>query len=223
MVSEPGVYKNIGIMGGTFDPIHLGHLLAAEEARVEYDLEEVIFVPAGCPPHKSKDQVSHGEHRYMMTVIATINNPYFRISPIEMEASSPAYTIHTVQRFRQELGPGHNLFFITGADAILDIDTWKGCDELLDLCNFIALTRPGYPLYHLENRLGLTRSDLREKIQILSIPGIGISSTEIRRRARQGRTIKYMTPAGVEQYILKNRLYREEKTERRPKKRPYIV
>ena len=197
---------NIGIMGGTFDPIHIGHLLAAEEAREKYNLEKVYFVPVGYPPHKKEELLSHAQHRYMMTVLATVTNPYFVISRIEMDASvhTYTYTIDTVTQFREILGPEKKLYFITGADAILDINTWKGYDELLQLCYFIAVTRPGYSLSRLEQK---TSRELLSRISILTIPGVGISSTDIRERVKENKTIKYLTTSGVEQYILKNKLY----------------
>ncbi len=197
---------NIGIMGGTFDPIHIGHLLAAEEAREKYNLEKVYFVPVGYPPHKKEELLSHAQHRYMMTVLATVTNPYFVISRIEMDASAHTYTytIDTVTQFRELLGPEKKLYFITGADAILDINTWKGYDELLQLCYFIAVTRPGYSLSRLEQKTG---KELLSRISILTIPGVGISSTDIRERVKENKTIKYLTTSGVEQYILKNKLY----------------
>lgn len=199
--------ESIGIMGGTFDPIHLGHLLAAEEARERYGLEEVIFVPAGYPPHKEKGELSHQEHRYLMTIIATINNPIFKVSRVELEAESYTYTVDTVAYFRNLLGPDKKIYFITGADAILDITTWEGYDRLLDMCHFIAVTRPGFSLDHLEEKLKSLDYRLFSKILILSIPGMAISSTCIRRRVKKGKTIKYLTTSGVEQYILKNKLY----------------
>lgn len=204
---------NIGIMGGTFDPIHLGHLLAAEEARERYHLERVIFVPARTPPHKEEEMLSYGEHRYMMTVIGTINNRYFSVSRIELDAPSHAvnYTVDTISRFKEIFGEGRKLFFITGADAILDLTTWKGYETLLSMCEFIAVTRPGYSLSRLKGIFDSEHSGFLSRISLLTIPGLAISSTEIRGRARQGQTIKYLTTSGVEQYILKNRLYIETK------------
>ncbi|RQD76844.1 MAG: nicotinate-nucleotide adenylyltransferase [Candidatus Syntrophonatronum acetioxidans] len=196
-------------MGGTFDPIHLGHLVAAEEARERYNLEEVIFVPAGYPPHKEKEELSSQEHRYMMTVIATINNPIFKVSRVELEAESYTYTVDTVAYFRKTLGPDKNLYFITGADAILDITTWEGYERLLEMCYFIAVTRPGFSLEHLEDKLKSLDPRLFSRILILSIPGMAISSTCMRRRVKKGKTIKYLTTSGVEQYILKNKLYKQ--------------
>ncbi|PKM83517.1 MAG: nicotinic acid mononucleotide adenylyltransferase [Firmicutes bacterium HGW-Firmicutes-13] len=206
---KTGTKRNIGIMGGTFDPIHLGHLLGAEEARETYDLDEVIFVPAGYPPHKKEELLSHAEHRYMMTVLATITNPYFKVSRIELDISthSYTYTLDTVTWFKKILGSEKELYFITGADAVLDIVTWKGFDRLLKICKFIAVTRPGYSLSRLEETLGSVYADLLDRILILTIPGVAISSTEIRKRVQEGKTIKYLTTSGVEKYILKNKLY----------------
>ncbi len=202
---------NIGIMGGTFDPIHLGHLLAAEEAREKYHLEKVIFVPSGNPPHKEEEMLSHWEHRYMMTVIATITNRFFSVSRIELDAAlhSVNYTVDTISKIRDIYGEDRKLYFITGADAILDLATWKGYEDLLDMCQFIAVTRPGYSLTRLRAIFDSEHSGLLSRILILTIPGLAISSTEIRQRVHQGKTIKYLTTSGVEQYILKNNLYRE--------------
>ncbi len=204
---------NIGIMGGTFDPIHLGHLLAAEEARERYLLEKVIFVPTRTPPHKEGDILTYGEHRYMMTVIGTINNRYFSVSRIELDAPmhNVNYTVDTISQFRKIFGQDRKIFFITGADAILDLTTWKGYEELLDMCEFIAVTRPGYSLSRLKGVFDTEHVGLLSRISLLTIPGLAISSTEIRDRVRLGKTIKYLTTSGVEQYILKNKLYLEKK------------
>lgn len=210
------VTGNIGIMGGTFDPIHLGHLLAAEEARERYLLERVIFVPARTPPHKEEGMLSFEEHRFMMTVIGTINNSYFTVSRIELDAPNHSvnYTVDTITRFREIFGENRKLFFITGADAILDLTTWKGYEMLLSMCEFIAVTRPGYSLSRLKGIFDSEHSGLLSRISILTIPGLAISSTQIRERVGQGKTIKYLTTSGVEQYILKNKLYLNKNNEK---------
>ena len=197
----------LGIMGGTFDPIHFGHLVAAEEARIRFGLDQVIFVPAGQPSHKKPYPVTDHEHRYVMTVLATCSNLHFTVSRIELERAGPTYTIDTLRQFRHEHGAGVQFYFITGADAILDILTWRDSSELVGLCEFIAATRPGYDLSGLERALS---PELRGHVHPLTIPGIEISSTEIRQRTSGGLPIKYLTPPEVEAYIRKYHLYRHD-------------
>jgi nicotinate-nucleotide adenylyltransferase len=200
----------LGIMGGTFDPIHLGHLVTAEEVRIQYGLDHVIFVPSGQPPHKEILNISDPEHRYLMTMLATITNPYFTVSRVEIDQPphSLTYTIDTIRYFRSYFGEKAHLYFITGADAILEILTWKDYRELLATCTFIAATRPGYSLNRLKDTLGAACPDTLQNIHILEIPAVAISSTLIRRRVAEGKTIKYLTPESVTEYILKNHLYR---------------
>lgn len=200
---------SIGLMGGTFDPIHLGHLVTAEEVRIQFGLDQVIFVPSGHPPHKETRDVSAPEHRYLMTVLATITNPYFTVSRVEIERSltERTYTIETIRFFYRLYAERANLFFITGADAILEILTWKDYQELLSICSFIAATRPGYSLSRLEETIGAVCPEELCNIYVVEIPGIAISSTCIRNRVFEGKSIKYLTSEAVTQYILKNGLY----------------
>ncbi len=204
--------KNVGIMGGTFDPIHLGHLVTAEEARQQFGLDSVIFVPSGHPPHKNSQKVSDMEHRYLMTVLAVITNPHFTVSRVEIERSlkGPTYTVDTVKWFQNYFGPKTQVYFITGADAMLDILTWKDYEHLLDTCRFIAASRPGYSFSRLRKTLDKSISSgatILDRVSYLEIPAMAISSTDIRERVRSGKTIKYLTPEAVEQYIIKNRLW----------------
>jgi nicotinate-nucleotide adenylyltransferase len=192
-------------MGGTFDPIHYGHLIAAEEARFRFGLSRVIFVPCGVPPHKKPYEVTPAEHRYAMTVLATASNPHFVVSRVEIERPGPSYAVDTVKIFRQQFGERAELFFITGLDAVLEILTWKSHDELIRLCRFIAVTRPGYDAVKLRERLP---SDYLERIDLLAIPGMDISSTMIRERVRKGEPIRYLTPEAVCDYIAKHGLYK---------------
>ncbi len=205
----------IGLMGGTFDPIHLGHLVTAEEVRLRHNLDHVIFVPSGNPPHKENRTVSDAEHRYLMTMLATITNPHFTVSRVEIDQppGTPTYTIDTVRYFHNYFGSNVNLFFITGADAILEIITWKDYRELLSICSFIAVTRPGYSLSKLEDTIGAVCPQALCNIHILEIPAVAISSTLIRQRVAEGKTIKYLTPESVTEYIIKNRLYRPAGTQ----------
>lgn len=205
--------RRIGLMGGTFDPIHFGHLVTAEEARVQFRLEKVIFIPNRHPPLKDPQEVTDPEHRYLMTVLATVGNPYFTVSRIEIDRPGPSYTIDTLREFIR-LYPDADLFFITGADALLQIlrGMWHGARELLQMCQFIAASRPGYVLDREQlERNNLTGNDLRN-VHAMEIPALAISSTDIRERVRQGRPIKYLVPEPVEDYILKHGLYRGKAT-----------
>ncbi|MFA0756452.1 MAG: hypothetical protein YPKNTGVA_001973 [Candidatus Fervidibacter sp.] len=194
-------------MGGTFDPIHYGHLVAAEEARHRFGLACVMFVPCGQPPHKKTYAVTPAEHRYAMTLLATASNPHFVVSRLEIDRPGPSYSVDTVRLLRQQF-PDAELFFITGADAVLEILTWKDSDELIGLCRFIAVTRPGYDLQQLER----LPAHYLERIMPLAIPGVDISSTLIRERVRRGEPIRYLTPDAVCDYIAKHGLYRSEVT-----------
>ncbi|MBS4031031.1 MAG: nicotinate-nucleotide adenylyltransferase [Clostridiales bacterium] len=203
---------SIGLMGGTFDPIHLGHLVTAEEVRIQFGLDRVIFVPSGHPPHKEAREVSDPEHRYLMTVLATITNPFFTVSRVEIDKPHDklTFTIDTIRYFHDHFDKRVKLYFITGADAILEILTWKDYQELLSICSFIAATRPGYYLNKLEETIGAVCPEALSNIHVLEIPAMAISSTFIRKRVSEGKTIKYLSPESVTQYILKNRLYQDE-------------
>jgi nicotinate-nucleotide adenylyltransferase len=196
--------QRVGIMGGTFDPVHYGHLVTAEAAREWYGLQEVVFVPSGHPPHKTAGTVSDFWSRYQMAVLATATNPFFEVSRMEYERGGHSYTVDTVRAFRQLYGEATELFFVTGADAILEIIEWKQPEELLAMCRFIAATRPGYDLRQLNALLGEYFSG---SVSILEIPAPNISSSDIRERVRRGASIKYLVPEAVEAYIIKNRLY----------------
>lgn len=197
----------VGIMGGTFDPIHLGHLVTAEAVRSEFKLDKVVFVPSGKPPHKKGIQISDKEYRYLMTFLATAGNPYFEVSRTEIERTGQSYTIDTVKRIKDEMPANGELFFITGADAILEILTWKNVKTLLELCSFVAATRPGYNLTELHEKLSVLSQNYLDKIITLEVPAMAISSTDIRDRVKTGRTIKYLLPDAVEDFIHKNQLY----------------
>ncbi len=198
---------NIGLMGGTFDPVHIGHLVTAEEAWQQFNLDKVIFLPAGQPPHKKKEDIGVSEHRYMMTVLAVINNPRFYVSRYEIDKKTPSYTIDTVRYFLDFFKHRARIFFITGTDAVLEILTWKNYEELLNLCTFIAASRPGYSLEKLKKTAGQRFPDILEKVHLLENPAMSVSSTFIRERVRAGKTIKYLTVEAVEHYIEKYGLY----------------
>jgi nicotinate-nucleotide adenylyltransferase len=206
---------SVGIMGGTFDPVHLGHLVIAEEVRIQFGLDHVIFVPSGHPPHKVERNITNQEHRFLMTVLATITNPAFTVSRVELDKpdNQRTYTIDTIRYFHRQFNGKAQLYFITGADAILEILTWKDYQELLSICQFIAATRPGYCLSKLEETIGASCPEVLQSIHVLEIPAVAISSTFIRKRVAEGKPIKYLAPETVAQYIIKNGLYREAQDE----------
>src|SRR5438034_1597528 len=193
--------KRLGVMGGTFDPIHYGHLVTAEEALHQFELDEVVFVPTGQPWMKEHDVVSSPEDRYLMTVIATASNPRFSVSRVEVDREGPTYTIDTLRSIKDLSGA--DLFFITGADAILEIFQWKERQQLFDMAHFIAATRPGYDIAALQERAAA-----HDGITTMSIPALAISSTDIRGRVAHGRPIRYLVPEGVASYVGKAGLYR---------------
>ncbi|HEU4666382.1 MAG TPA: nicotinate-nucleotide adenylyltransferase [Arthrobacter sp.] len=188
----------LGVMGGTFDPIHHGHLVAASEVAAEFDLDEVVFVPTGQPWQKSHKHVSEPEHRYLMTVIATASNPRFTVSRVDIERPGPTYTIDTLRDLRAQR-PDADLFFITGADALAQILSWKDIDELWSLAHFVGVTRPGHVLD------GMGRDD----VSLLEVPAMAISSTDCRARVAANNPVWYLVPDGVVQYIAKYGLYAE--------------
>ncbi len=198
--------KRIGLMGGTFDPIHHGHLVTAEHVRYVGDLDQVLFIPAGSPPHKTGGAAVSAEDRLAMVELAIADNPYFHTCDFEVRQQGPSYSITTVQYLREVLGPDVELFFIIGADAINLITTWMRWRELLTLCRFFAMTRPGYTM---EDFSGLAPEPglLQQRIQVVEVPALEISSTEIRSRIQRGWPIKYLVPHDVEQYICQHQLY----------------
>ena len=184
-------------MGGTFDPIHHGHLVAASEVASKFALDEVVFVPTGEPWQKSKRRVSQPEHRYLMTVIATASNPRFTVSRVDIDRPGPTYTIDTLRDLHR-LRPEADLYFITGADAMAQIVSWKDVDELWDLAHFVGVTRPGHELHDLG----------RKDVSLLEVPAMAISSTDCRTRVAAAEPVWYLVPDGVVQYIAKYGLYR---------------
>jgi nicotinate-nucleotide adenylyltransferase len=192
------------VMGGTFDPIHYGHLVTAEEALHQFQLDQVVFVPTGDPWMKEQADVSPAEDSYRMTVIATESDPKFRVSRMEVDRDGPTYTVDTLRDLRSELGSDVDLFFVTGADAMLEIFHWKDPTELFDLAQFIAATRPGYDL----EAFTAKTPDEHPAVIVMQIPALAISSTDIRERVASGRPIRYLLPEGVKTYIEKAGLYR---------------
>ena len=191
--------RRIGVMGGTFDPIHHGHLVAASEVAYNFDLDEVVFVPTGQPYQKERRAVSPAEDRYLMTVIATASNPRFSVSRVDIDRPGPTYTIDTLKDLRARAEPADELFFITGADALAEILTWHDADELFSLAHFVGCTRPGHQL----SDSGLPDG----KVSLVEIPALSISSTECRARVEAGEPVWYLVPDGVVQYIAKRGLY----------------
>jgi len=190
-------------MGGTFDPIHHGHLVAASEVQSLFELDEVVFVPTGQPWQKADRQVSNAEDRYLMTVVATASNPRFTVSRVDIDRDGPTYTIDTLRDLRTQ-HPEAELFFITGADALAQILSWKDAEELFELAQFIGVTRPGYVLT--EDGLPADRVHLQE------VPAMAISSTDCRDRVSDGEPVWYLVPDGVVQYINKHQLYAVEES-----------
>ena len=188
-------------MGGTFDPVHHGHLVAASEVQASFDLDEVVFVPTGRPWQKSGHVVTSAEHRYLMTVIATAANPRFTVSRVDIDRDGPTYTIDTLGDLSTAM-PEADLFFITGADALAEIFTWRDAAELFDLAHFVGCTRPGY-----EMDTASLRDIPIDRVTILEIPALAISSTDCRRRTAAGQPVWYLVPDGVVQYIAKHNLY----------------
>lgn len=194
----------LGIMGGSFDPIHIGHLVAAAEALEQFALDEILFMPTGTPPHKVR-QVASPDLRYLLVSVATASNPRFWVSRYEMDTPGVDYTVDTLGYLRGVLAPDAGLSFITGADAVLDILTWKDPERLLELATVIAATRPGYDLGRLSTVLqGLRR---RDRVHVMEVPALAVSSSMIRERLAQGRTIRYLVPEGVAQLISKLGVY----------------
>ncbi|AEE46538.1 nicotinate-nucleotide adenylyltransferase [Cellulomonas fimi] len=189
----------LGVMGGTFDPVHHGHLVAASEVAARFELDEVVFVPTGQPTFKQDQTVTVAEHRYLMTVIATASNPRFTVSRVDVDRPGLTYTVDTLRDLKEQR-PDADLYFITGADAIEQILTWKDAEELFAMAHFVAVTRPGHAL----SVEGLPT----DRVSILEVPALAISSTDVRARAGAGQPVWYLVPDGVVQYIAKHRLYR---------------
>ena len=193
--------KNIGLFGGTFDPIHNGHLVAASEVAYRFQLDQVVFVPTGQPWQKAGRDVTAAEHRYLMTMVATASNPRFTVSRVDIDREGPTYTIDTLRDLR-ELFPDAELYFITGADSLASIMSWRDWEVMLEMANFVGVTRPGYELSKDMLPLGSQTG-----IELIEIPAMAISSTDCRKRAGEGEPVWYLVPDGVVQYIAKNNLY----------------
>ncbi|MFZ5916125.1 MAG: nicotinate-nucleotide adenylyltransferase [Chloroflexota bacterium] len=197
----------LGVLGGTFDPIHIGHLFAAEEARTRLGLERVLFVPAGLPPHKLDVPVTPVEHRLNMVQLAIADNPHLVLSRVDVDRFGPSYTVDTIELLRDEHGPDTELHFIMGSDSLADLLTWHRPERLIRLCRIVALTRPN-GLVDLEELNRLLPGAIA-RIQMLEMPLLQISSSDLQRRVRAGFSIRYLVPMAVEAYIEQHQLYRK--------------
>ena len=193
-------------MGGTFDPIHLGHLATAESVREIFSLDEILFIPAARPPHKLGKLVTDERHRLAMTTLATRSNKFFRVSDMELKRMGLSYTLDTMNELHKTFGRSTELFFIIGADSLADLFKWHAAKELVAKCHFIATTRQGVEIdfFAVEKFFG---AEAMKNIHRVTTPGFEISSTDIREKIRLGRSIKYLVPEAVEEYILRERLY----------------
>lgn len=200
---QSAIRNRIGLMGGTLNPVHHGHLLIAEAALHAKKLDQVIWIPAGDPPHKDDEDLAPQEDRYAMTVLATASNPGFEVSRWEMEREGPSYSLTTIQHFRQWVD-ADNLFFITGADTVLELLTWHRHEEVIRSCRFLAAARPGHDLSRADEVLP---PEYVARIEELPVAAVEISSTDIRRRIKAGEPIRYMVPEAVESYLRKRGLY----------------
>ncbi|MGV0785865.1 nicotinate-nucleotide adenylyltransferase [Mycolicibacterium sp. XJ2] len=201
--------RRLGVMGGTFDPIHNGHLVAASEVAHRFGLDEVVFVPTGQPWQKDRD-VTAAEDRYLMTVIATASNPRFSVSRVDIDRGGPTYTKDTL-RDLHALNPDADLYFITGADALASILTWQNWEDMFAIANFVGVSRPGYELdgKHIAAAVKELPDDA---LRLVEVPALAISSTDCRKRAQENRPIWYLVPDGVVQYVAKRKLYAQQLT-----------
>jgi len=196
-----------GIMGGSFDPIHYGHLMLAEQIRTQFQLDKVFFIPVGNAPHKKTGHMTDKLNRYEMTVLATMTNNGFTVSRLEIDSDEVSYTINTIKKLQEQIGKEDKLYFITGADAIIELETWKDFKELLTLCRFVAATRPGIDEPKLMTKIDELKSKYGADISVTPVPALAISSTDIRGRVALGQSIRYLLPESVEHYIFKKSLY----------------
>ncbi len=205
--------KSIALFGGTFNPIHYGHLAIAEEIRAKFNLDRVVFVPTFLPPHKDPVDLAEPKQRMIMAYLATVSNPCFEVSTFEVDKGGKSFSFDTVKHFHQYYGENVQLYFIVGADMLMEISSWKNIAELLKMCKFIAVPRPGYDIQKIFNQFFLSSSnfsfasDLIERILIEEMAMLEISATNIRRRVKEWKSIKYLVPEMVEQFIHNQHLY----------------
>jgi nicotinate-nucleotide adenylyltransferase len=197
----------LGVSGGTFDPIHYGHLILAEGIREEFKLDKVLFIPAGTPPHKKDSRVTPAEDRYSMVSLAISSNACFQASRMEIEREGYTYTIDTLKHLQRIYGEGTEIFFIIGADVVFDLLTWRDFEEVFRMCRFVAAVRPGFAKERFLERITYLKTRYKAEIHVADIPLIDISSTRIRERLAAGQSVRYLVPEEVERYIKDNRLY----------------
>lgn len=202
--------RRLGMLGGTFDPIHYGHLIAAQSAAEELSLDQVLFVPCGIPPHKDMATVAPAAERHALTRLATADNPLFQVSTVELDRPGPSYTVHTLAQLTDHY-PDDRLFVVVGLDSFAGVAGWYESERLFQLAEFVVVSRPGYNGTLLDQTLADLAPWQRERVQALSIPSLDISSTELRERVRRGRSIRYLVPESVRNYIEENRLYLDYK------------
>ena len=205
-----GAPLRLGIMGGTFDPIHFGHLICAEQAREQFDLDYVVFMPTGNPVFKMDREVSSAETRYEMVVTATRKNPKFDVSRIEVDREGATYTYDTLVEMREQMPKGSELYFITGADAIMSVLKWRNAELIIKMAHFVAASRPGYDYSELRQWLE-SEDEYQQVVTFFEVPGLAISSTDMRARVKAGKSIVYMTPISVVAVSLKKKHYLGEK------------
>jgi len=193
--------NKIGVLGGTFDPIHVGHLVLAEQVREKFQLEQVIFIPSASPPHKTEQKLSSAEDRLKMTKLAVEGNPYFSVSDIELKREGLSYTVETLRKLK-DLYKNSEIYFLTGSDVLNEITTWKDPEEIYKLAKIVIAVRPGFDKFDSEDHFA-------KKSIIVNITGVDISSTQIREKVKKGESIKYLVPLKVEEYIKKRNLYKK--------------
>lgn len=201
---EPNVKQRVAVMGGTFDPIHVGHLAIAEQVRDRLGLDLVLFIPCGQPPHKPGRQLSPADDRYQMALLATRDNPRFVVSRLELDRPGPSYALDTLRALQAQYGAGTEVLYILGADQILDLPSWYRAEEVMAEGRFVAVPRPGYDLAAMPERLGKYAAH----VEVLDLPLLEISASDLRARVAAGESIRYLTPEAVREYVLSRGLYR---------------
>ena len=200
--------KKLGIMGGTFDPIHVGHLMIAESVREALSLDEVLFIPSNNPPHKNKTDISENALRLEMVRLATADNPYFTAADIEIKREGKTYSLDTLTLLAEQYGSETELVFIIGADTVWELENWYKFKEVFKLCTFAAVSRPGYGKARLKKRIEYLKAEYNAQINLVNAPVIEISSTDIRKKVAAGESIMYLVPDSVGNYIAENKLYK---------------
>jgi nicotinate-nucleotide adenylyltransferase len=199
--------QRIGVIGGTFDPIHYGHLAAAEEARVRVNLEKVLFVVALLPPHKLDEDVTPVEHRLAMVRLGIASNPHFEISLVDVDRPGPSFTVDTISMLQEQWGPDTELFFVMGLDSLVEVPTWRQPERLIRLCHLVAVSRPRFEVDM--RQLEASVPGISSRVEIIDMPEVDISSSDLQRRVKEGLPIKYQVPEEVERYIIEHRLYEQ--------------